>query len=160
LNDPSPSHAPSEGDGTPGGRIFRRPHRVAFADVDAAGIVYYPRLLHYCHLTFEEFLIAAGAGPYPRWLQVERLGFPTVHLEVDFQRPVEFGAPLEMTARVERIGGKSVTFIFEGLREEDSVAFRARVVKACATMDGGEAREIPNALRRILSEYLVEGGPA
>ena len=34
---------------------FRTPIKVCFADIDNAGIVYYPRFLHYFHLAMEEF---------------------------------------------------------------------------------------------------------
>ena len=78
-------------DGSPTRPTFRRPHPVRFADVDAAGIVYYPRLLDYCHLTFEDFFEGAGERSYSSWIREARIGFPTVHLEVDFRRPVEYG---------------------------------------------------------------------
>lgn len=34
---------------------FRAPIRVCFGDIDNAGIVYYPRGMHYFHLAMEEF---------------------------------------------------------------------------------------------------------
>ena len=141
---------------TDGGRVFRRAHTVLFADVDAAGIVYYPRLLHYCHLTFEEFFPHAGERNYAQWIQEERIGFPTVHLDVDFIRPVEYGRPLTMTARVLRLGGRSVTFRFTGEREDGDTAFRADVTKACASIDDGRSRDMTPELRALFEAFLVE----
>ena len=34
---------------------FRATIRVCFSDIDNAGIVYYPRFIHYFHLAMEEF---------------------------------------------------------------------------------------------------------
>ena len=46
---------------------FRAPINVCFSDIDNAGIVYYPRFMHYFHLAMEEFFkeelgIAYGAA--------------------------------------------------------------------------------------------------
>ena len=145
---------------TPGERVFRQSRVVRFADVDAAGIVYYPRLLDYCHLAFEDFFEHAGDRPYSYWIQDERLGFPTVHLDVDFLRPVEYGCPLTVTARVERIGTRSVTFRFEGVLGDGGVAFRAEVTKVCVGMDTGRSQEIPPELRDLFATHLVAGADA
>jgi 4-hydroxybenzoyl-CoA thioesterase len=139
----------------PGERVFRQRRVVRFADVDAAGIVYYPRLLDYCHLAFEDFFEHAGARPYSYWIQDERLGFPTVHLDVDFLRPVEYGSSLTVTARVERIGTRSVTFRFEGILGDGGVAFRAEVTKVCVGMDTGRSQEISPELRELFATHLV-----
>ena len=37
---------------------FRASIRVCFSDIDNAGIVYYPRFVHYFHLALEEFFAA------------------------------------------------------------------------------------------------------
>lgn len=140
---------------TPETKVFRQPHIVRFADVDAAGIVYYPRLLHYCHLTFEDFFPAAGGKTYAQWIQTERIGFPTVHLDVDFRVPVEFGKELVMAATVTRIGQKSVTFRFRGERPDGTICFQADVTKACAGMDTGKSQPIPDELRQLFGEYLT-----
>lgn len=137
-------------------KTFRQDHPVRFADVDAAGIVYYPRLLHYCHLTFEDFFGGAGDRDYSAWIREGRLGFPTVHLDVDFLRMVEYGRPLVMTARLVRVGNRSVIFRFEGELEDGSVAFRADVTKVCTGMDDGRPRDIPDELRTLFGAYLHE----
>ena len=135
-------------------RVFRREHPVRFADVDAAGIVYYPRLLDYCHQTFEEFFSAAG-DPYSDWIQRERIGFPTVHLDVNFLQPVQYGRPLTMTAHVLRIGNRSVTFRFEGEIGDGSIAFRADVTKACAGIDTGRSQDLTPELRALFERHHI-----
>ena len=52
---------------------------VRFADVDHAGIVYYPRFFHFFHLAFEELWRARlGARAYVRLLDEDKIGFPAV----------------------------------------------------------------------------------
>ena len=149
---PTPEN-PNLGDSTPA--TFRRPHPVRFADVDAAGIVYYPRLLDYCHVTFEEFFEGAGDRSYSSWIREARIGFPTVHLEVDFHRMVEYGRPLWMTAAIARIGDRSVVFRFTGELEDGTVAFEAEITKVCAGMDTGRPEPIPAELRTLFGAYLI-----
>ena len=60
--------------------VFTTP--VRFADVDHAGIVYYPRFFHYFHLAFEElFRQRIGARAYVDLLDKDRVGFPAVRAE-------------------------------------------------------------------------------
>ncbi len=68
---------------------------VRFQDVDAAGIIFYPRLLEYFHDAYLEFLthvgqpLHASLGRAP-WLS------PIRHAEADFLRPLRFGDALEV----------------------------------------------------------------
>jgi 4-hydroxybenzoyl-CoA thioesterase len=57
---------------------FQARIRVRFGDIDYAGIVYYPRFLHYFHVALEEFFEAEVGIDYPAILNRHRLGFPTV----------------------------------------------------------------------------------
>ncbi len=138
--------------------VFRQSRIVRFADVDAAGIVYYPRLLDYCHLAFEDFFEHAGDRPYSSWIQEGRIGFPTVHLDVDFLRMVEYGKPLSMATRVVKLGTRSVTFRFEGVLGDGGIAFRADVTKVCAGMGDGRSQDIPPELRTLFTAYLAPEG--
>src|SRR5690606_1601196 len=68
--------------------------RVRFGDEDHAQIVYYPRFFHFFHCAFEDFFDQQGF-PYRACLAVDRVGWPAVHAEADFERPVRFGDELE-----------------------------------------------------------------
>ena len=63
---------------------------VRFADVDAAGLVYYPVLFHYCHVAMEEFFAARCGVTYDRLMSVERIGFPTVNAKAEFFAPLVY----------------------------------------------------------------------
>ena len=65
---------------------FRARLSVRFGDIDHAGIVYYPRFLHYFHVALEEFFSRRLGRPYHRCLDDERVGLPTVRLEIDLNR--------------------------------------------------------------------------
>lgn len=123
---------------------FRTPLTVRFGDVDPAGIVYYPRFLHYCHLAMEELFRAGLGRPYPEILDQERFGFPAVHLEVDFRRPLRYGDEIEVEVRVVRLGNTSATWRYRVFRRGETEALaEARVVTAGVDLDSFRPRPVP-----------------
>lgn len=89
---------------------FRHRFTVRFADVDHAGIVYYPVFYHYFHVAFEElFRERMGAEAYVKLLDEDRVGFPAVHSECDYRAPLRFGDEAETEISLDRLGTRSVT---------------------------------------------------
>lgn len=131
---------------------------VRFSDVDHAGIVYYPRFLHYFHVCFEEFFRARmGARAYVELLDDRRIGFPSVKCGCEFESPLRFGDTMEIEMSVERLGGKSVTFVYEIFRLDDGdgkgrtrAAYGSNV---CAIVDLNRFRAValPDDVRALLS---------
>lgn len=111
---------------------------VRFADVDHAGIVYYPRFFHYFHLAFEELWRARrGAAAYAQLIAERHIGFPAVRAECSFISPLRFGDVAEIELRLVRRGTTSLTF---GYRVARQVADAAAVPVAdgsvvCAVVD-------------------------
>lgn len=131
---------------------FRTQIRVRFGDEDHAQIVYYPRFFHFFHCAFEDFFDEQGF-PYRECLDVDRVGWPAVHAEADFERPVRFGETLEIEMRVTRIGDKSATFEYEASRPDGERACRGRIVVACIGMDTYAARTIPDKYRALFERH-------
>ena len=102
---------------------------IRFADVDHAGIVYYPRYFHFFHLAFEE-LWRARIGPraYSDLLDKERVGFPAVRAECEFHAPMRFGDTAEIEVTISRLGNKSITFRYHIYRAADDA--RPRTLSA------------------------------
>lgn len=97
--------------------MFKYALPVRFADIDHAGIVYYPRFFHYFHVAFEE-LWRARIGPqaYSDIIDKERIGFPAVRAECDFKAPLKFGDTAEIEVSIPRLGAKSITFRYRIFR--------------------------------------------
>ena len=128
---------------------------VRFGDCDVARIVYYPRILHYCHVTMEELFGAATGVSYDRIVLEEGVGYPTVELTVAYTAPVRMGDTVEMTAVIEKLGRRSVRFRWEGRRQADGeLAFTCRSTSVAVDMDGFTSREIPAAHRKALEAYV------
>jgi 4-hydroxybenzoyl-CoA thioesterase len=125
---------------------------VRFGDVDHARIVYYPRFFHFCHVAMEEAFAKVVGLPYHELIGRERLGFPAVHVETDFEATVGFGEVLRMAVVVESVGRTSVRWRFEGTRSSDAVlAFRATITTVCVDMDRFSPVPVPERYREALS---------
>lgn len=127
---------------------------VRFADIDHAGIVYYPRFLHYCHVAYEEFLEKRLGIPLKELLDERRVGFPTVKAEVDFVRPLRLGDRVSIAIDVTRLGESSVVMRYRLRREgDDRPAAEARVTTASIDMESFRPIPVPADIRAVLESY-------
>jgi 4-hydroxybenzoyl-CoA thioesterase len=136
---------------------------VRFADVDHAGIVYYPRFFHFFHVAFEEYFRARmGGGAYLRLLDERKIGFPSVKATCEYRAPLKFGDDVEVAMSIVRLGGRSVTFRYVASRkregEPDAVAAEGEVVVAITDLARFRAVELPADLRQQFLELVQEPG--
>lgn len=139
---------------------------VRFADVDHAGIVYFPKFFDYFHVAFEElFRQRLGPRAYVDLLDKERIGFPSVNAACEFKSPLRFGDTMDVEISIDRLGHRSITFRFRVYRQGQEQGQEHRVLAAegtntCAIVDLNAFRAIalPEPLRALLSP-LVEGRP-
>jgi 4-hydroxybenzoyl-CoA thioesterase len=130
---------------------YRTSIQVRFGDVDHAGIVYYPRYFIYFHEAFEDFFNDNGHS-YQRVLDEDKLGFPTVHIETDYQAPLRYGDSLDLEVSVTRVGQRSATFRYVGYRHRDGVlACTADITVACVDMKTFTSLPFPDRLRALFA---------
>ncbi|MEO8274738.1 MAG: thioesterase family protein [Thermoanaerobaculia bacterium] len=123
---------------------FRTPLHVRFGDIDLAGIVYYPRFMHFCHVAMEEFFDAIVGVDYPTFLTEHRLGLPVIHLETDYHRPLRYGEKVEIEVAIERVGGSSVHWRYRFLREgSDRPSAECRIVTVCVSVESFQKAALP-----------------
>jgi 4-hydroxybenzoyl-CoA thioesterase len=139
---------------------------VRFADIDHAGIVYFPRFFHYFHVAFEEMWRAKlGARAYVELLDKDRLGFPAVRAECDYRSPLRFGDVAEIELRVLRLGRTSVTFGYRVYRAaepphaERQLAAEGKTISAIVDLSRFVATEPPERVRALLAELVEEPAP-
>ena len=138
---------------------FRRPIKVCFGDIDNAGIVYYPRFLHYFHLAMEEFFGSEMGIDYAEVLHKRKLSLPTVHVEADFRRKMRYGDQINIEVRVIQIGQTSVTWGYRGYRTADEeMVVEGQNVTVCVNPDTFEKTEVPEWLRKGLTAYVKRFG--
>ena len=130
---------------------FRSKLTVCFGDIDHAGIVYYPRFLHYFHVALEEFFPAKLGIEYPAMIDKHRVGLPTVHLETDFSRPLRYGDKIEVEVGVRDIGRTSISFSYRVFKPgRESPLIKGHNIVVCMDMDRFEKIEVPEWLRQSL----------
>ncbi len=139
---------------------FRALIKVCFSDIDYAGIMYYPRFLHYFHVALEEFFGAELGIGYPELLIHHRLGFPTVHLETDFSKPLSYGDEVEVEVSVRAIGRTSVAWGYRvfTVGEPEEAVVEGRNVTVTVNLDSFEKVETPGWLRQLLENYKQRTG--
>jgi 4-hydroxybenzoyl-CoA thioesterase len=132
---------------------FRTQIDVRFGDVDHAGIVYYPKFFIYFHEAFEDFF-NNGGHRYSALLNQRRIGFPTVHIEADYQQPLRYGDALDIEVTVPKVGNRSAVFRYVGFRHQDGQrACSADITCACVDLDHFQAVVIPDDLRQLFSQF-------
>ena len=129
--------------------------KVRFGDIDNAGIIYYPRFVHYFHVALEEFFIAELGIDYSTIITKHRIAFPTVHLEADFRRPLRFGDHIGLEVSVINIGKTSITWGYTTylLGEDETVVVEGHNVTVSLNMDTFKKTEVPGWLRQDLMAY-------
>jgi 4-hydroxybenzoyl-CoA thioesterase len=75
---------------------------IRFNDIDAAGIVYFPRLLHFCHCALEDFVTDRSPRSYRRYVQ-DGIVFPVVRVEGGFFERVHYRDRLQVAVACEEI---------------------------------------------------------
>jgi 4-hydroxybenzoyl-CoA thioesterase len=136
---------------------FKTPVKVRFSDIDHAGIVYYPRIIHYFHLAFEEFFGECVGTHYARVLDEWKVGFPAVKAEVEFRRPLAYGDTVDVEVTIDRIGNSSLATRYRVRKqgEEDRVA-EGTVTTVTVDMDSFQPCPLPDRLREVFSRYLTD----
>jgi YbgC/YbaW family acyl-CoA thioester hydrolase len=132
--------------------------KVRFSDVDRAGIAYYPRVVHWLHVAFEEFWEGFMGVPYATVLERENLGFPAVDLKVEFVKPTRFGEVLTVRVALEKIGRSSSVFRYDVLGPAGDERVRARVTVVCVALDTLKPTPLPDRYRARFEEARTSGG--
>jgi 4-hydroxybenzoyl-CoA thioesterase len=83
---------------------------IRFAHCDPAGFAYFPKLMEILDGAVEDFMLAVTGKDRAQTHLRERLGIPTVDLQVGFKLPCRLGEMLDYRIMPVRIGTSSLTF--------------------------------------------------
>ena len=131
--------------------------KVRFGDIDHAGIVYYPRIINYFHVAFEEFFSDRVGLPYNELLDDRRLGFPSVKVDVDFRETLAFGDVARVEIQTRELGNSSLTLRYRIRKEgKKKACVVARITTVCVDMDTFKPTRIPDDLRTVFQYHQVK----
>ena len=125
---------------------------VRFADCDPVGFVYYPRVLHYCHVCMEEFFAERCGITYQKLLDEERIGFATVKIEAEYFVPLLYGDTAEVELEVTDLGRSSARFNYSIKRADDLVlCAQSSQIQVAMDIDKRKAIPLPEKYRVAFS---------
>ncbi|HXW52634.1 MAG TPA: thioesterase family protein [Myxococcota bacterium] len=136
---------------------FTYPYTIKFADVDAAGLVYYPRYFNICHLALEALFEEKSPIKFSHFIYQRRLGLPIVKVEAEYNSPLWFEDRLDVELAIMSIGTSSVKTRYRFLHGASlNVCFLASVTTVCTDLDKKRSMPLPQDLRDFLACFMVE----
>jgi acyl-CoA thioesterase FadM len=137
---------------------FKLEFSVRFQDVDAAGIIFYPRALELSHDAYVAFLEHAGL-PLHEVLRGPWLA-PVRHAEADYLKPLRFGDKVEVAlvaAHLETMPNPTeVTLGFRIARASDGdVAILTQSIHTFVERKTFQRTGVPQELRTALAPVTV-----
>ncbi len=127
---------------------------VRFNEIDAAGIVFFPRFFDYFHMVFEDFFGAATGTPYHEWIRLRRIGWPAVHIETDFRAPLRYGMEVEIVLSFPKLGNSSFVCRYVAKDpEQGTLLCTCEITVVTTDVDRLVPLPIPQPLREALERH-------
>lgn len=129
---------------------------IRFQDIDAAGIIFYPRVLEMFHDAYAAFLGFAGC-PLPEVLRSGTWLAPVRHAEADYFKPLRFGDPVQVEICRAFVQETEATLGYRVARSEGGeVCVVGQVVHTFVERATFKRTPIPEPVRRAL--VAIESG--
>lgn len=119
--------------------------RMRWADVDAAGILHFPRIFEIVEEAEIELLRNIGFSMFER---LQDLNFPRVRIECDYKRMIALDAPFRLRLEIGKVGRSSIRYDFQAFIESDKLALEGAMT--VAVLKDGKLTKIPQNLRDAL----------
>ena len=135
--------------------MFSHHRQVEYSDTDMAGIVHYSEFFRYMESAEHAFLRSLGLSVCMD-VGGRRISWPRVSCAFDFRKPLKFEDAFKIKLTIEKIGGKSVAFRADIIRNGEKLA-SGRSTSVCCNMepDGSmTAVSIPDDIRSKLEAAM------
>ena len=139
---------------------FSIEHRVPWADVDLAKIVYFPRFFSYFEMAELEWYRTRGLR-YEDVLEGLGIWMPRVSAHCNYRSPARLADLLTIEMKVARIGRTSYTYGFDAIRlPERTHLADGEIVIATVDRETFRPTPVPEKLVNHLKPLTAEGGEA
>ncbi|MGC6425966.1 MAG: acyl-CoA thioesterase [Akkermansiaceae bacterium] len=115
---------------------------VEFYETDLAGIAHFSNFYRWMESAEHAFLRSRGIS-----LHDGKVGWPRVHCEADFKKPVKFGDSVRVRVSVAEVRTRSVRYSFEFLNAADELCATGEITAVCVDLSLMKALEIPDEIR-------------
>ncbi|MEZ4387005.1 MAG: acyl-CoA thioesterase [Candidatus Krumholzibacteriia bacterium] len=115
---------------------------------DAAGLIFFPRLFDLVQEVLESAMAERGARIDQR-LAGDGPIMPIAHCEADFRRPLRLGDEVTIEMHCEKVGVKSLSFLYRLLNAAGEEAALARTVHVAMDRRTGESVPLTAEMRGL-----------
>lgn len=136
--------------------LVTQPYRFLLDDIDAAGVVFGPRLIAIAHRAAEEALAEVGLD-FAAVLKEGRIALPIVKIDAEFRAPIHHGDQVNLGICCTRIGGGSFTMTVTVISATGQLMARISQIQAAIDLATGNGMTLPLSLRNHLVELTLEG---
>lgn len=137
---------------------YKMVHRVEFSDTDMAGIIHFSSFFRYMEVTEHAFVRSLGFSVVTE-IDGRHYGWPRVHVECDFKRPVRFEDELEVELIVREKRDRLLRYQFDIHKvgdEAGGLVAQGGFAVVCVEYDSAQGRmravPIPAALAGLIQE--------
>lgn len=134
-------------------KTFHHKSKVYFADVDPAGIMFYPRIFEMVNETIEEWFSTIGF-PFSQMHLEGKSGVPLASIEAKFKKPNRLGETLDFVLRVGRVGNSSLELKIEARAGEEE-RFSVKGILAHVDLKTKKATPWPENMKTELLKWQV-----
>lgn len=136
---------------------FQIKRRIRFADVDPAGIVFYPRYFEMVNEIVEDWFDRRLESNFYQMTQLRKHGVPAAHIEIDFVSPSILYEEITLTLSVQKLGTSSVTLNLAA-SHDGQIRFKGTIVLVHIDLASGRSLPWPDALRtKMLGDQAAPG---
>lgn len=135
--------------------MYRYERPIRFQDIDAAGLLFFPTFLSYCHEAMESWCGALPGG-YAGLVGSERIGLPAVEVKASFHAPLRYGDVARIELTVEHVGTRSLKLRYQLSRAADPEAAVCAVIEqvvVCTDLNRMQSLTLPPALRALAEQH-------
>lgn len=137
---------------------FKHIRKVEFSDTDMAGIMHFSRFFIFMESTEHAFFRSLGFSIHTQ-INGKRYGWPRIHVECDFRRPLRFEDEVEIHLQIREIAERTISYTFKFTKlnaepPEEAAAGKVKVI--CVTIDetsGMKSTTIPQEITSKISVY-------
>ncbi|MBO6797886.1 thioesterase family protein [Maricaulis sp.] len=131
---------------------FTHRHKVGFADVDPAGIVFYPRYFEMINATIEDWFRTLDYG-FDQMILRDGYGVPTATIQVDFKAPSRLDDLVELELNLVRLGRSSIGLEIR-ISAEGELRALVQQTLVFIRMEGNKPVRIPDPLRARIERSM------
>jgi YbgC/YbaW family acyl-CoA thioester hydrolase len=130
--------------------MFEARFQTYWADVDPAGIVYFPHFFRFVEQAEEELFRASGKERKPL-IEEHHIWMPRVEAFSKFSKPIRHGAAIRVRLNPQIQGEKTIRYDFEILEDTSNESLATGYITVvCVDATRFKSTPIPDAIRNII----------